>query len=358
MQQRTQGRSLQWRGFTLIELLVVIAIIAILIALLLPAVQQAREAARRTQCRNHLKQLGLALHNYHDVFNQFPRGAYGVGWASTSNPCTAVNASPGNWGSEWEGHSVHWMLLPYMDQAPLYNQLDQNASWTRDCNNLGPNSLNLTRAARTKIPAFNCPSDLAMPVIDGTNNYCFSVGPHVGWNDVTPANQVGMFSRRFSKAVRDVIDGLSNTIAAGEIIKGDVENTRYTFGTDYIRNQALPTGMVVKPTVAMMQAYSNQCAAGTADHRSDAGRNWASPMMYDTLFNTLAPPNTPFHTCHICAGCGRGDASGQWPARSRHTGGAHFLMGDGAVKFISENMDTTLYQNLGSASGNDTVAEF
>src|SRR5690348_4234574 len=104
------------RGFTLFELLVVIAIIAILIALLLPAVQQAREAARRTQCRNSLKQLGLALYNYHDNFNQYPRGCFGAMLQSTSNPCTP-NAN-GGWGSEWEGHSVHWNLLPYIDQAP------------------------------------------------------------------------------------------------------------------------------------------------------------------------------------------------------------------------------------------------
>src|SRR5688572_16336833 len=98
------------RGFTLIELLVVIAIIAILIALLLPAVQQAREAARRTQCKNHLKQFGLAIHNYHDTHRAFPRltsGSQGTGF-----------------GTEWRGFSAHVMLLPYIDQAPLYNQID------------------------------------------------------------------------------------------------------------------------------------------------------------------------------------------------------------------------------------------
>ncbi|GIX05297.1 MAG: prepilin-type N-terminal cleavage/methylation domain-containing protein [Planctomycetaceae bacterium] len=342
------------RGFTLIELLVVIAIIAILIALLLPAVQQAREAARRTQCRNHLKQLGLALHNYHDVFNMFPRGCMGAGWANAV-PCTTSTG----WGNEWEGHSVHWALLPYVDQAPLYNQLDQNASWTRDCNATGtPPSRNRT-LVMTRIPAFLCPSDMMIPVNDGQNNYVFSLGPHVGWSDVTASNNVGMFSRRYSRGVRDVIDGTSNTFAASEIIKGDVDNNKYTFGSDYIRNQPLPSGFnLVKPTVAQMQQYSQQCAAGTADHRSEAGRNWASPMVYDTLYNTLAPPNTPFHTCHICAGCGRGDASGQFPARSRHTGGAHALMGDGAVKFISENMDTVLYQAVGSINGGETVGEF
>ncbi|HUQ67949.1 MAG TPA: DUF1559 domain-containing protein [Planctomycetaceae bacterium] len=343
------------RGFTLIELLVVIAIIAILIALLLPAVQQAREAARRTQCRNSLKQLGLALHNYHDVFNTFPRGSFGAYAAGTNGTCPP-NLN-GGWGSEWEGHSVHMMLLPYIDQAPVYNKIDQNATWTRDCATANPSSLNSQNAQLVKIPAFNCASDNNMPVADGTNNYVFSTGPNMGWTG-TAANSIGMFSRRFHKGLRDVTDGSSNTICASELIKGDVSNTTYTFGTDYIRNQALTGVNATYPTVAQLNAYSTQCAGGTADHRSDAGRNWASPMMYDTLFNTLLPPNTKNHTCHNCAGCGRGDADGVWPARSRHTGGAHTLMGDGAVKFISDNVDTVLYQGAGSINGNETLGDF
>src|SRR5581483_1488642 len=107
----------------------------------------------------------------------------------------------GGWGSEWEGHSVHTMLLPYIDQAPLYNQFDQNMTWTNNCGT----SINRT-LAKTRIPAFNCPSDLTMPVDDGTNNYVWSTGPNLGW-DATAGNDVGMFSRRYSKSVRDVIDG-------------------------------------------------------------------------------------------------------------------------------------------------------
>ena len=340
--------SVKRRGFTLIELLVVIAIIAILIALLLPAVQQAREAARRTQCRNALKQLGLALHNYHDNFLMFPRGCFGSGLAGADTTC---NVSTG-WGSEWEGHSVHMMLLPYLDQAPLCSKIDMNASWTRDCTTNNPASTNRVNAQRAKIGMFNCPSDKIMQVDDGTNNYVFSVGPMVGWGDVNTANAVGMFHRRFTVRIGDVTDGTSNTICASELIKGDNDNTIYTPGSDYIRNQAIPFPAKF-PTRAQLDAYSTQCNAGTADHQSSAGRNWASPMMYDSLFNTLLPPNPPNHTCHNCAGCGRGDASGVWPARSRHTGGAHTLMGDGTVKFISNNMDTGLYQTLGSISNGD-----
>jgi hypothetical protein len=300
----------------------------------------------------------LALHNYHDVFNTFPRGSFGAYAAGTDLTCPA-NLN-GGWGSEWEGHSVHMMLLPYIDQAPLYNKIDQNATWTRNCTTMNPASLNLDNAARTKIPAFNCASDNNMPVVDGTNNYVFSTGPNLGWTG-NAAESIGMFSRRFHKSMRDINDGSSNTIAASELIKGDTSNnTPYTFGSDYVRNIPNGAGVLnqIYPTVAQLNAYSISCAAGTGDHIGQAGRNWASPMMYDSLFNTLLPPNTKNHTCHSCAGCGRGDANGVWPARSRHTGGAHTLMGDGAVKFISDNVDTVLYQGAGSINGNEVIGEF
>jgi prepilin-type N-terminal cleavage/methylation domain-containing protein len=339
------------RGFTLIELLVVIAIIAILIALLLPAVQQAREAARRTQCRNHLKQLGLALHNYHDTFNLLPQGVFGAGTSGTGAPVYATG-----FGSEWQGHSVSWSLLPYIDQASLYNQLNPNHAWQEDNATVVPPSLNNT-LNNTKIAPYVCPSDIKMNTAEGTNNYVFSTGPNLGWTDVA-AQSVGMFSRRFSKGLNDILDGTSNTIAASEIIKSDLDNTVYTIGADFVRSQALPSGFnVVKPTQAQLEAYSAQCAGGTTNHISSAGQNWASPMMYDTLFNTMSPPNPKYHTCHTGGG-GRGDGNGFWPARSRHTGGAHTLMGDGAVKFIGDNTDLVLYQNLGTIAGNETVGEF
>ncbi|MDX1967985.1 MAG: DUF1559 domain-containing protein [Planctomycetaceae bacterium] len=334
-------------AFTLIELLVVIAIIAVLIALLLPAVQQAREAARRTQCRNHLKQLGLAIHNYHDVFGIYPQGVRGA-MRDAATP-TAFN---GGWGSEWRGHSVHMGLLPYVDQAPLFAKLDQDAIWDAD---VAP-SANRTNS-RVKLSFFQCPSDVNTPVNEGTNNYVFSTGPNLGWTG-TAIESVGMFSRRFSKRIGDITDGTSNTICASEIIKGDNADTVYTFGTDFVRNIPTTGLTAVKPTVAQLQAYATSCAAGTADHRSNAGLNWISPMMYDTLFNTVLPPNTPNPTCHSCATCGDGDANGVWPARSKHAGGAHTLMADGSVRFINNNVDTVTYQNAGSIAGNDPASDF
>uniref|UniRef100_A0A7C2PFV5 DUF1559 domain-containing protein n=1 Tax=Schlesneria paludicola TaxID=360056 RepID=A0A7C2PFV5_9PLAN len=340
------------KGFTLIELLVVIAIIAILIALLLPAVQQAREAARRTQCRNHLKQLGLALHNYHDNYQYFPQGVTGVYQSRTTTGATGPGV-----GTEWRGHSVHWMLLPYIDQAPLYSQFNQNYGWDDLISSGGKSDNDVFN--KVKITPYLCPSDRLMAgTTQGQNNYVMSTGPTTGWT-ATAAESVGIFSRRVSRGIRDITDGTSNTIAASEIIKGDNNNAVYELGPDLVRGIPFPSPYNrVKPTQAQLQAYSSACSAGTANHHSWAGLTWAGPMMNYTLFTTVAPPNPPLHTCFTCAGCGAGDGEGMFPARSRHTGGAHHLLGDGAVRFISDNTDLSLYQNLGTIGGNETVGDF
>ncbi len=338
MKRSSFGRLLK-RGFTLIELLVVIAIIAVLIALLLPAVQQARESARRTQCKNQLKQLGLALHNYHDVFGTFPPGATGH-FRGSSN---AVN-------STWGGASVHTMLLPYIDQTPIYSALDQDRVW--DENNGNTNRT----VSRKRIQAFLCPSDIILPVNEGLNNFVFSTGPNLGW--VTYGTlSVGLFGVNGARRMGDVTDGTSNTIAASEIIRSDNDNAKYTNGPDFIRNISVAGLSTTFPTQASLATYATSCLAGTADHRSTAGNYWASPMMYATMFNTVLPPNTPNPACHSCAGCGEGDATGVWPSRSRHTGGAHHLMTDGAVKFVGDNIDFNTYQKAGSAGSGDTIGE-
>jgi prepilin-type N-terminal cleavage/methylation domain-containing protein/prepilin-type processing-associated H-X9-DG protein len=348
------------RGFTLIELLVVIAIIAILIALLLPAVQQAREAARRSQCKNNLKQLGIALHNYHDSFNQFPRLVFGNVKCNGASP-QAYSGSL-TWGNEWTGHSVHIMLLPFVDQAPLYNLWDMDAG-LHDCTTLALPASTNGQLGRNRIPGFLCPSDLMMSgITEGQNNYVWSTGPMLGW-DTTLANQVGLFQRQLSRTMRDILDGTSNTIAGSEIRKGDNNGSLYTFGGDFCRSTAQPTPYnAVKPTIGQLQAYHALCdatanVAAQTNVISTAGQYWASGMMYDTGFNTVAPPNPPYHSCHAGTG-GRGDGNGVWPARSRHTGGAHTVFADGAVRFISDNTDTSLYQNLGTIAGNETIGDF
>ena len=182
------------RGFTLIELLVVIAIIAILIALLLPAVQQAREAARRTQCKNNLKQLGLALHNYHDSMSMFPRSQLG---ATTGT-------------ADWRGHSAHVMILPYIEQAALYSQyeMDIHAWWdggkTGVDGTAHHNVQNANRAGMKRLTAFICPSNSASiafpacsyPDSEGNNSGMFNDGVAGGATAIKQNGKIGRASCR------------------------------------------------------------------------------------------------------------------------------------------------------------------
>ena len=330
------------RGFTLIELLVVIAIIAILIALLLPAVQQAREAARRTQCKNNLKQFGLALHNYHDSHRAFPRlthGTQGTGF-----------------GNEWRGHSAHVMLLPYIDQAPLYNQVDFGFHAETDGAAPDPAPTNITVFRQQTIEAFNCPSDNPFPGGGTFNSYGVSTGSHFdSWGN-NADSWTGFFHKRFTTRIRDALDGASNSIMMGEFLHGD-NSGAYVLEQDVVRGVAY-SGTRLKPTVADLTTYGNACAAGIGNHVSYPGSNFYRGMMYESGINTVAPPNWRFANCNECGGCGNGDNNGVYPARSRHEGGAHLLLGDGAVRFISENIDLNTYQSLGTIKGNDVVGEF
>ena len=221
MLPKSRGRRPGWMrrwGFTLIELLVVIAIIAVLIALLLPAVQQAREAARRTQCRNNLKQIGLALHNYHDALGRFPQ-------AKVYDPNLTQCQS---WIS---GNGLSWrvLILPYIDQAPMYNGI--NFSEWIECRTLSPSTIDPIR--KRVLPAYFCPSDPTAPVTGGTHagsNYAGMVAS--GKGAVNPPAQSGCGGTGFShgdqtgalafqgRKIAEITDGTSNTALAGEVFRG------------------------------------------------------------------------------------------------------------------------------------------
>ena len=196
-------RSLRRIGFTLIELLVVIAIIAVLIALLLPAVQQAREAARRSACKNNLKQIGLALHNYHETFKQLPNGNNWVAGQDT-------------W--DWRNRSAHVMILPYVDQAPLYAKYDMSQFY--DYSGGGVDNYNI---ARQFVPVYRCPSDstkptdnlkgINYPVCAGTNSVWRGNGDGGG---PTVQRQNGLFGATISVDFASITDGTANTIMVGE----------------------------------------------------------------------------------------------------------------------------------------------
>ncbi|QDU06475.1 DUF1559 domain-containing protein [Gimesia chilikensis] len=349
------------RGFTLIELLVVIAIIAILIALLLPAVQQAREAARRSACKNNLKQLGLAMHNYHDTHSIFPRGNF-----------ERYDASTYGYGNySYFSFSAQTMLLPFMDQAPLYNQFNFS---------LAPNQGVNDTAKRAVIPAFLCPSDTRRILNGGGyglgpgNSYAVSAGPSIYWfgsapsTNTSPQNlqhQVGMFNYRKTVRLRDIIDGSSNTIAASEIMMGDGNNsTTLVDRGDTVRGgsrgstaSSFPALSDLKGWGASCQAMISTLPAATAP-RGDTGSNWVYGNGGLTVFNTLLNPNSPYPNCVTCVSCGTNDAPGLFPARSRHTGGVHVLMGDGATRFVSDNIDNTTWQSLGGIADGRVLGEF
>lgn len=307
-------------AFTLIELLVVIAIIAILIALLLPAVQQAREAARRTQCKNHLKQLGLALHNYHDTHGVFPYA----------------------WGANQEFWSA--MILPQIEQTALYNTLEWRNSLLTDWASFNsPNRV----AAGTLISTFICPS-MAIPE-QQTNagipnrtvtSYRAVAGAYVSSDDAStrPApyntsqyksleetNLDGMMFGASKIRMKDVTDGTSNTLLIGESYT-DPNFTKDGQGMDY--------WILFGP---QMGQWRPGVATGT-EHTETAG-SAVVPI------NSRLNPNIHGVLMEMSFG-------------SYHVGGAHFLLTDGAVRFISENVSQTLYEALATRRGGEVVGEF
>jgi len=342
-------------GFTLVELLVVIAIIGILIALLLPAVQAAREAARRSQCTNNIKQFGLAAHNYHDVFNAFPRYVY----RTTSGSAGLC--------SHWEGFSAHTMLLPYIEQQAVYDVVSGLWQTTTDGHE-GWRTGTFQAIRRTRIDAFICPSDNSNSAADtGNCNIAVSAGTNTGWNggpDPPPwlnkSRANGVFSHDWGEVrIADIQDGTSNTIMTGEHRLGDHDNNKYRPG-DVVRGQPFTwTTNPFDPTeIPLLQAYGQQCDANKGNQHSHGGREWIAGMPAQTVFNTLAPPNWQWPTCQDCTGCGWMDSDGVFPARSYHPGGATHGLADGSVRFISETIDIQTYQFLGSRAGGETVGPF
>lgn len=291
------------RGFTLIELLVVIAIIAILIALLLPAVQQAREAARRTQTRNYLKQIGIALHNYHDKSKSLPPG-----WIGVSNGRADVEG-PSGWG--WAA-----LILPELDQGPLHDQLDFHQPVDAGVNDI---------ARRTALPVFRSPSDPSpelwqlndedtgalltrLPTANFVGNFgTMELEDCEGLAAGMTCQGDGVFFHNSSIRFRDLTDGVSNTFLVGQR-KTDTSQTPPWHSTW--------VGVIAGGEEAFARIL------GVADH---------SP-------NSAASHLDDFS--------------------SNHAGGVHFLFGDGRVRFVSENIDLGIYQALATRNGREPVGDF
>lgn len=368
------------KGFTLIELLVVIAIIAILIALLLPAVQQAREAARRSTCKNSLKQIGLAIHNYHDVHKTFPPGvvagpAPGVAAGGVASNCFA-------WST---------MVLPFLDQAPLYKRFNYNVQLD--------SAGNAPALASTILTAYRCASDVGPEQADpavgffttsatttaGTSNYIGNFG--VGRPVATPTNYFqGIFGTNSRVRIQDIKDGTTNVMFVGE---RKMPRNCVQFGNVAGGQAIVPTAV----SAAVTAENGPYCSVWSGSPTATSPVNPFTPT-------TASAANVPLYqvlgtTGHSAAGAGiqNGMPNGatasltaaqyainklSWTTAgtqgpkmagdyadftsvgfsSWHTGGAQFLLGDGTVRFISENVDGVTYQHLARRSDGKTLGPF
>jgi prepilin-type N-terminal cleavage/methylation domain-containing protein/prepilin-type processing-associated H-X9-DG protein len=372
------------RGFTLIELLVVIAIIAVLIALLLPAVQAAREAARRAQCTNNLKQIGLALHNYHSSNNVFPPGT-----AATYNTFNPGCAS-------WSGWSAQALLLSYLEQTPMYNA----ANFSIDPIN-NPQQYNQT-VIFTKINAFLCPSDSNAGTTVGAsgnalnNNYYASVGTtdtsynltdtfsgqFLGPNNNAPPGcnggmgSTGLFFFATSYGIQSVTDGTSNTVAFAEGLVGNngFNKTPYSSGVNIATANAYFDVWQSITTVGgsapgtIMAGILNQCntafatATSGAGLQTDEGEFWAWGAEAMSMFNTIVPPSSPQYQWRACRfGCNTcdvvsSDHSNITNSNSNHPGGANVCFGDGHVSFIKSSIAMQIWWSLGTRARGEVIS--
>jgi prepilin-type N-terminal cleavage/methylation domain-containing protein/prepilin-type processing-associated H-X9-DG protein len=336
------------RGFTLIELLVVIAIIAVLIALLLPAVQAAREAARRSQCVNNLKQIGLGLHNYHQAIGTFPL-ANAVSYDGVG--------SVTEWGT-WSGQA---MMLPYLEQTPIYNNI--NFSW--NCWYGTGQPINST-VFNTNLNIFMCPSD-GMVGRSNNNNYVGCMGTTT---DPWSTESTGVFAHKTSCGLRDITDGSSNTIAFSEgLVSGTMQGETWrdgvSFGQQDANSQDGQQGGAFDAYASRAIVMSDLAACSTAFQTgsnppgNDKGYRWGTGSPGVTYFNTIVPPSSTQYRwggCRFgCAGCGF--EFGQYEnATSNHAGGVNCLMADGSVRFVKSSISMNTWWALGTKATGEVLS--
>lgn len=301
-------------GFTLIELLVVIAIIGVLVGLLLPAVQQAREAARRISCGNNVKQLGLALHNYHDKGDVFPPAAIRRYFRTTST-------------NEWSTNMLSWMalILPYMEASTIYDKLDFDI----ESGLSGTDATNYNRVAR-KLPinGFRCPSDPRRQSRD-TNYEPTNYVACLGDSEIHKRSR-SIMDCDSRVGIRDVLDGTSNTMGVAEILVGS-------------------------PLNEGSNSSGGACPSGTLRDPSLRGLSWLyASHVRNYAFNTITGPNAAADDCGLNTGGGFVSA-----ARSQHPGGVMVMMVDGGTRFVNDSVDlTTVWRRIGNRQDGEVVGSF
>ncbi len=362
---RTRLRQRGERGFTLIELLVVIAIIGVLIALLLPAVQAAREAARRAQCTNNLKQMGLAVHNYMSTHVCLPMGGMRA---------PEINGGLRHWGA-W---SAHTYLLPYLEQAPIYNSINFMLIGRGD----GYGERINTTATATRLTAFLCPSSPMPGTGNGNwygfpwpgNSYFASTGSslgYVGWFGNGKPNGPFLVGG-FPNTLADISDGTSATIGFGEQKIGDFNDARISVPQDIAGNPSvidggggwdtryanMPEGAAL--LTPWVQTCANNLRSGTTPYnpsnRSWNGRLWFVGNFGHALGNVVLPPNSRYPNCMWFNGNSDWDREGIAGLHSNHSGGVNVMMLDGAVRFLKDSVSYDVLWAIGSCNQGETIS--
>ncbi len=343
MSHRVASRS---RGFTLIELLVVIAIIAILIALLLPAVQAAREAARRSQCVNNLKQMGVAIHNYHDVVGVFPCTAIMHNATDLATNCSSVGAG------QSRSHGLFTSILPYIEQGNLFNAVNFSFSAGSTSGNLMfgilPGAVQFT-AFSSAVNTYICPSDTTLQksnttVVDqGTAYVPGSYASNNGTLDTVHGNicwqytaSDGAFSRDWFYSAAGITDGLSNTLFLGEA-------SRFLNDPEIYFNYWNRV------------AWVNSVVGLTGTSRT-MGFALTAPRLNANLQIPDPPAVTPSNAWLVPGTAGYVGETGQFGFRSQHPGGANFLFGDGSVRYLKNGIALSVYRGLSTRSGGEVIS--